>query len=526
MNKKLQAEVDQLAGALRENRLEPEQAERLRHIIRHLPEGRRRLAESLHLSAALREEALLAQRPLDFLSRRAFWSRAPFWAGLAAGLALLCGAWFALSQTGRPQRTLAQASPPRLPEQPIAVLVRSVNTRWRSPISPGVTLGAGPLELLTGHAQLDFACGATLIVSGPARFELLDFERVRLNKGRVRVRVSGAQTGFRLLTQSFEVRDLGTEFAVEAGAGGGQMHVLDGAVEISDQLGLRQVAAGAAINYPKGGVPEQIPARSESFVGPVELSRIASDHERDRRSTWEAVAARLQADPALIAHYDFNRPSGWDRTLPNRVPGAPDSTAGAVVGCRWVEGRWPGDGALAFDNPGHRIRIELPGAFRQLTLATWVRVDESQNFCKCLLYSVTELTGQVLWFVYQQGASDSLALAETTGASSQRIHYMGHKALAPHKDLRRWTLFVTTYNLDTREVRHFKDAGLLATHPIPNDNPLSIGRAEIGNAPYENWIKNTKWENRNLTGAMSEFFVVGRALGEKEVAELWEAGHP
>jgi hypothetical protein len=524
MDKKLRTEVDELAGALRENRLEPEQAERLRHIIRHLPEGRRRLAESLHLAAALREEALLTQRPLESLSRKVLWLRPPFWAGLAAGVALLCGAWLALLQTKRPQAPVAEAVLNQ--QEPIAVLVRAVDTRWRSPIALGVTLGKGSLELLSGHAQLDFACGATLIVSGPAQFELLDFERVRLTSGRVRVRVSGNETRFRVLTPSFEVRDLGTEFAVEAGDGSGQMHVLEGAVEISDRLGLRQVAAGAALNYTKGGVPEQIPARSEGFVGPVELSQIASDYERSRRSAWEKVAAKFQADPALVAHYDFNRPSGWDRTLPNRAPGAPDSTAGAVVGCRWVGGRWPGDGALAFDTPGHRIRVALPGEFRQLSLATWVRVDESRNFCKCLMNSAKEQPGAVLWFLYQQEGHDTLALAETTGDASRRIHYMGHKALAPRRDLQRWTLFVTTYNLDTREVRHFKNAQLLAKHPIPRDNPLSIGRAEIGNAAYENWIKNTKWEDRHLTGAMSEFFVLGRALAEEEVAELWDAGHP
>ncbi len=78
-----------------------------------------------------------------------------------------------------------------------------------------------PLRLERGLAEIEFDCGARVILQGPAGLELLSGSSARLLQGILTAHVPPRAKGFTVLTPHNKVVDLGTEFGLavdEAGA--------------------------------------------------------------------------------------------------------------------------------------------------------------------------------------------------------------------------------------------------------------------------------------------------------------------
>ncbi|NBP89425.1 MAG: hypothetical protein EBU59_13200, partial [Planctomycetia bacterium] len=84
----------------------------------------------------------------------------------------------------------------------IAMVTRLVNADWEqhssSPIGVGQALEPGTLKLRSGYAQVEFFCGASVILEGPAELELLSPTAARFLSGRLRAQVPPAARGFQI----------------------------------------------------------------------------------------------------------------------------------------------------------------------------------------------------------------------------------------------------------------------------------------------------------------------------------------
>ena len=78
----------------------------------------------------------------------------------------------------------------------VAAVTRSFGAVWKSPNEPGGRLSAGSLELLEGMAQIGFDKGTRIVVTGPARFEILSGNELRLDQGKMTVEISVQAAGF------------------------------------------------------------------------------------------------------------------------------------------------------------------------------------------------------------------------------------------------------------------------------------------------------------------------------------------
>ena len=128
------------------------------------------------------------------------------------------------------------------PPLPVVPTIHSVATladvspdaAWSQPSVPckeGAPLTAGPVELLQGRLTLHMESGADVVLEGPARIELVNGMLVRLERGRTAVRVPEQAIGFRVLTPTAEIVDLGTEFGVAVEPdGASEVHVFRGLV--------------------------------------------------------------------------------------------------------------------------------------------------------------------------------------------------------------------------------------------------------------------------------------------------------
>ena len=81
----------------------------------------------------------------------------------------------------------------------------------------------------------------------------------------------------------------------------------------------------------------------------------------------------------MLVHLDFEEQRNVDRNLPNFAPGKQASARAMILGCDWAQGRWPGKGALEFNNWNDRVRFSVSGEFQSLTYLAWVRVDSLPN---------------------------------------------------------------------------------------------------------------------------------------------------
>lgn len=163
------------------------------------------------------------------------------WIGTLAAsvsLALLVGLGIGYAWLERP----STATP-----QPLAWLVNAHDCQWEDGFEPGAEMGMDDqLNIASGVAHLRFSCGADLTIEGPAQLRLLSETSIRLERGKVAVKVPKGFSGFEIFSPQGRILDLGTEFGVAVTQNGKtDVTVFDGEVETflgdaqSDSVKLR-----------------------------------------------------------------------------------------------------------------------------------------------------------------------------------------------------------------------------------------------------------------------------------------------
>ena len=326
-------------------------------------------------------------------------------AAAAAIMLMVVKPWADHSYPDRAQVADSNTDASTLDAGGIAVISKSSDVVWGEHTSlsierlgNGSPVGEGVIELDSGLVQIDFYSGVTVILRGPARFHLMSPELSRLDFGNLWANVPPAAHGFRVDTTAFKVVDLGTEFGVKLEKGGqGEVHVLDGEVRVQSVLEKGQperiLKSGSALKYGKDFKSKPIPARKSLFKASNQLSEGA----QARFHEWAAFQTKLASDPDVLIAYTLPRGSSWERQVQNYAVNGPPNTNGAVVGCKWVDGRWPGKGALRFSNSSNRVRLNLPGLYDDLTLACWVRLDRLGSAEVSLLHPETMQDHHIHW---------------------------------------------------------------------------------------------------------------------------------
>ena len=122
--------------------------------------------------------------------------------------------------------------------QPVARLTQLVDAQWMTPklqVQAGDALSADQrLELQAGTAELTFASGARMRISGPTIVTVLGANSARLLLGEAQVIAESAEsTGFVLATPTSNFVDIGTAFAAGVAPDGlSRLKVLEGEVDV------------------------------------------------------------------------------------------------------------------------------------------------------------------------------------------------------------------------------------------------------------------------------------------------------
>jgi hypothetical protein len=362
-------------------------------------------------------------------------------------------------------------------------------------------------------------------VEGPAELDLLSNMQVVCRKGKVRAHVPPQAQGFAIDTPHHRAVDLGTEFAINVSDDElTEVHVIDGEVELYDlddkkaAVNRRNLLLGDGVRSVRGGQFDPIPADAEQFVGAEELLSRSKELLATRYEKWRELNDQICVDPDVVAYYSFENHQPWQRMLKHDGPMDEPGLRGALVGCRWAEGRWPGKSALEFKSTEDRIRLSIPGEYKSITLACWIRIDGFDRWLSSLLLTDGHDLGEVHWQFTETGQ----LLLGVKAESNESQEYLTDTVLRP-VDLGRWVHLACVYDADAEVVAHYVDGRRVATIPIIRHSPLRFGKAEIGNWVPEDLLAH---RIRSLNGRIDEFMLLKTTSMDDEIRNLYEAGRP
>jgi hypothetical protein len=547
-------ELRGLLDALCEESITPEQMRRLEELVLGHPEAEAfyvqsmsqfadlvghfrvvpaKLEQSLRGRLGAQPEAERQPAPPAVLSagpagapRR--WPRRMLWGSLAAG-ALAAALLLALTLT--PPSNVGPAARFSLPEatdDTVAVLLQAPGAVWQEsnqPTRAGAPLRAGWLKLKSGLAQIEFYCGATVILEGPAELQLISRMEAFCARGKLRARVPEHAQGFTIGSPKLTLVDRGTEFGLDVGAGDkAEVHVFQGKVELHEPDAQRRAVAqelttGQSIRLAGPGVLQPIKQNSSAFWSPEELAKRSMAEANLRQRDWLAASGQLRQDPDLLVYYPFQAEHPWTRAVLDQAGARKQPRDGAIVGCTWTTGRWPGKHALEFKRVSDRVRLHVPGEFESLSLLAWVRVDGLPNRNNSLLMADGWEPGELHW---QIGADGTIILGVQTDPKGRGAHYHATAAITPER-FGHWVHLAVVYDSQNGQVTHYLDGQPVAQAEVEFDIPLRVGDAEIGNWNIDTHRNQTPI--RFLNGSMDEFMMFSRGLSDQEVERLYTRGH-
>ena len=341
-----------------------------------------------------------------------------------------------------------------------------------------------------------------------------------------------AARGFEVLLLDSRVVDLGTEFGLEVNeAGQCNLQVFDGEVELyesssKEENQKRVLLAGDAVARNQQNAWSKVSSTPDSFTDLGKLDEQVQDLRKKNYTRWLKHAKAMRHDERLITYFAMDG-NGPLRKLKSSVLPRRADDDGAIVGAKRVAGRWAEKEALEFKHPADRVRVNIPGEFRSLTFACWVKIDSLDRWYNSLFLTDSYQRGEPHWQILNTGQLFfSVRVSENEGGPEHR------EVLSPvfwHPGLSgKWIHLATSYDVDRQLTSHYLNGELLTAQEIPDHQLVTTTR--IGMASIGNWSVPTRPQEdfaiRNLNGSLDEFALFSVALKPEEVRALYEAGKP
>lgn len=319
-----QADLD-LLGDFVSDRISAEAFPRLQALLQTSAPARRALRGLSLVEETLREIAVeqyfkarpVEKRPATSVTEpsesasRAGWMASPLTRGLVkfvvVPLAIVAVAALVLFLDERQRQAALR---PGIPVGAIAQIVAMSDAAWLPDAqvhheADGLQKGAS-LGLARGLVEIVFACGATVILEGPATFDITDGGTGILTRGRLVATLENPTGPFSIHTPSAVVTDRGTQFGVEVDAAGKtEVRVFAGLVELASlaMLGTTaplQLAAGNAGEVNPAGAVSKIDAPAAKKFA-MTVPRPATKQSRPLPFRWDAAAAQTLYSDSFAA---------------------------------------------------------------------------------------------------------------------------------------------------------------------------------------------------------------------------------
>lgn len=408
----------------------------------------------------------------------------------------------------------------------VAVLTHVVDAQWRQsgnarPV--GAALEPGWLRLKAGLVQVGFYSGARCVIEGPAEFQLVGPREAFCRLGRAIAEVPPQARGFRVGTPQATVVDLGTAFGLDVKSTQAEVHVFQGRVDLLAKTAAKQgLKEGEATVVDNSGATRHIAADASLFGALFDFQKKSLALQELRQEQWRAASTRLNHDHSLLVRFDFEHRTVPDWSLRNaavRGASVPDAT---IVGCQWTEGRWPGKHALEFRSVSDRVRLNVPGEFRTLTLTAWVNVKGLDREFNSLFMCDGFEAGEIHWQIRNDGVLD----LGVQGPRPRDLQIYASPPVIGFNQFGQWVHLAVVVDGEGRQVIHYVNGTQLSQHTLKREPPFRIGEAELGNWNPGEIPNKPPFLIRHFSGAMDEFAAFSRALSDAEIHRLYSEGQP
>lgn len=544
----------------------PSEFEQLQDLLEHHEDVRVAYVRAIDMSERLSEiaqerdegasQSIEAVVPTE-QKRSVTWNyRALGLVSLAASLLLVVGYlafWFGHENAKQRNSLQAEGNSTEDQEDELllaghATLRTAIDIQWSGPthFRDGDVLPNGPLMFDAGTAEIDFFCGATLIVEGPASLEVESDWSVRVLEGRLRAHVPPAARGFIVKAADAEIIDLGTEFALEVGTESSRVEVIDGEVELrGGEFDGSHLITGQGQSLHGN---QDSPIALDGLSTADDVRRASQDAEADRFTKWKSQASQGAQDARLLAYYPIAREltvaesSNDEKRVRNQAPTGP-AFDGQVIGpVQRTPGRFGGLSAgLEFDRPGARVRTRIDGTFDAFTFACWVKIDSLEHVYNALFMSDGYENGEPHWQIRDDGrlmfsvmVDDSQDVRVSNRFDQRLVRDAGkHRVyFTPpfwNNTMRgKWFHLAAVYDPTERLVTQYVNGAQLSQESISDEfhiTDLHIGPAEIGN--WGQPFRQSPWfAVRNLNGTIDELAIYKSALTTQEIESLYQQGKP
>lgn len=415
----------------------------------------------------------------------------------------------------------------------LAILMESVGANFvdngMQPTKTNGILYPGEIILESGITAIEFYSGARVILEGPAVFELTSENSAILREGRIRAQVPPQACGFSVSTPQIEVIDLGTEFGMNIEEDGHltEVHCFSGLVDIyedpikQNSKTLRSLRSGEAVRIQPNSI-QKIPANSMAFISYSELAQTSLENSTMRHQKWQDLIEEMRADEDILALYTFEGQGPRERSLVNQASFQDQFSHGAIVGCRWTNGRWPSKGSLEFKSPSDRVHFQSTESHQTITLSLWVRLDAMPRRTTSLLSSSEKLSNSMDWALTNKGQ----ITLKIQNDQNKKTHPFTSSVILNRNMLGKWLHFVSVCNSNEKKVTHYLNSQKISEHKFPKNGLTSIkfGNAEIGNSSMK--TSNGKTPIRYFIGRIDELAVFGRTLNKNSINHLYRTGKP
>ena len=370
-------------------------------------------------------------------------------------------------------------------------------------------------------------------------------------------------SSFVVNTPTATVTDLGTEFGVDVdGVGATDSLVFVGSVKVNTVVDDGQKQAGvvtlkanesARVERQQGGkqyVVRRDVVKPEGFVRPDQIQEwlamvreAAAKRQQEAEEPkeppldltqfhrWQNFSKELCQRDDLLAYYDFqwdpnDKRDEWNhQLLRNKAKTAPGIFGRHYDGQLWgaitmgmTEGRFPGKHALKFDCRDDGVKVDIPVACQQMTLVTWVQVEQLARPLNALFCPQQwNSAGQVAWQINNAGKlifSVHGAFAQTSVLPTDALRTA----------MKNWCCLAVAYDSNRGQTRCYINGALLADSAVSGRQPAIIGQAWIGSFPGDPPDPNPG--HRTIRAGMDEFMIFKAALSSEEIGRIYEEGKP
>ncbi len=422
-----------------------------------------------------------------------------------------------------------------------AILRKTIDVSWRNKdqkITDGSLLPPGRFSFSSGIAVIDFFCGATLVVEGPAQLDVISDWAVSVKNGRVEATVPPAAQGFIVNAADTDIIDLGTRFALDMSEGKALVAVIDGEVLLrGNQFDNDLLQAGEQTSLDHEAVDSDLLSRIPQLDA---IEQQSTDDRIKQYTAYRYFMKELAADPRLIALFPAEK-DFTGRRYPN-IAETNYASAGQLLGpVETVPGRFEKESVgVLMSRPGSRIRTKINGTFSAYTFSCWAKINSLKHEYNALFLSDGYENGEPHWQIRHDGklmfsvmVDDSQKLFYSTGPNSPPIQdkglhhvYFSESFWTPSMTAQ-WVHLAAVYDPASRSVTHYVNGTVTCREEIKDEfviDTLQIGAAEIGNwgQPFR---KTPDFAVRNLDGVIDEMIILNAALSSDEIHDIYVVGH-